>query len=216
MEKNLIKTIPLFPLNIVVFPGEGLNLHIFEPRYQQLLKHCLEYDIPFGIVPIIEGKIKNVGTEVRIVRVEKTYEDGKADIKTLGMNFFNLLSYENPAPGFLFAQGEIEVIEKEQNNSKGVLKDTLSELVDTFFKYIDPEFQFMLKENQEITWQIGHKIGLKLEKEYLLITLESEESRYIYLIEYLKSIIELLEELERAKEKIKMNGSFKFFDPIDF
>ena len=94
--------------------------------------------------------------------------------------------------------------------------DTLSELVDTFFKYIDPEFQFMLKENQEITWQIGHKIGLKLEKEYLLITLESEESRYIYLIEYLKSIIELLEELERAKEKIKMNGSFKFFDPIDF
>ena len=76
--------IPIFPLSIVVYPGERLNLHIFEPRYKQLIKECFDGNKPFGIPSVMDEKINEMGTLVQVKEITKEYEDGKMDIKTDG------------------------------------------------------------------------------------------------------------------------------------
>ena len=65
--------IPIFPLSIVVFPGEQLNLHIFEPRYKQLIRECAEQQKPFGIPSVIENNVQELGTLVEIKEIRKVY-----------------------------------------------------------------------------------------------------------------------------------------------
>ena len=83
--------IPIFPLNIVVYPGENLNLHIFEPQYKQLINECKETNKPFGIPVVIENKVQEFGTLLEIVEVSKEYESGEMDIKTKGIKVFRML-----------------------------------------------------------------------------------------------------------------------------
>ena len=65
--------IPIFPLAIVVYPGEQLNLHIFEPRYKQLVTECFELKKPFGIPAVINDKISEMGTLVQVKEISKLY-----------------------------------------------------------------------------------------------------------------------------------------------
>ncbi len=80
--------IPIFPLSIVVFPGENLNLHIFEPRYKQLINDCITNQKPFGIPTVLKENVAEMGTLVQIKEVTKVYDDGRMDIKTEGMAVF--------------------------------------------------------------------------------------------------------------------------------
>ena len=68
--------IPIFPLNIVVFPGEEVNLHIFEPRYKQLVKECFSDAKPFGIPPVINNQVGEMGTLVKVQEMVKVYDNG--------------------------------------------------------------------------------------------------------------------------------------------
>ena len=95
--------IPIFPLGIVVFPGEELNLHIFEPRYKQLVKECAETNKPFGIPAVINKNISELGTLVKIKEITKTYEDGQMDVKTEGIQVFKILEIIKELPDKLFS-----------------------------------------------------------------------------------------------------------------
>ena len=74
--------IPIFPLEIVVFPGEQLNLHIFEPRYKQLITECFEKKKPFGIPAVIDNKLKEFGTLISIKEICKTIQNMAENILT--------------------------------------------------------------------------------------------------------------------------------------
>lgn len=80
--------IPIFPLGIVVYPGEELNLHIFEPRYKQLIRECYADAKPFGIPAVIDDKLNEMGTLVRITEITTVHEDGRMDIRTRGERVF--------------------------------------------------------------------------------------------------------------------------------
>ena len=67
--------IPIFPLNLVVYPGEKLNLHIFEPRYKQLIRECHANGKPFGIPAVLDNQVKEMGTLVQIREIVKEYEN---------------------------------------------------------------------------------------------------------------------------------------------
>jgi len=77
--------IPIFPLAIVVYPGEKLNLHIFEPRYKQLIIDCMETKKPFGIPTVLNNEVKELGTLVQVKEIVKTYDNGEMDIITEGI-----------------------------------------------------------------------------------------------------------------------------------
>ena len=58
--------IPIFPLGIVVYPGEQVNLHIFEPRYKQLINDCFVTKKPFGIPAVLDNNVSEMGTLVKV------------------------------------------------------------------------------------------------------------------------------------------------------
>ena len=101
--------LPFFPLKLVVFPGEELNLHIFEPRYKELLADVEQNGNTFGICVYL-NTLSGFGTEVRLEKVIKRYEDGRLDISTRGLRPFKILSFENPIPGKLYAGGNVEFL----------------------------------------------------------------------------------------------------------
>src|SRR5690349_19282975 len=95
--------IPIFPLSIVVFPGEKLNLHIFEPRYKQLISDCVSSQKPFGIPTVLKENVAEMGTLVQIKEVSKVYEDGRMDIKTEGIAVFKILEVIKELPEKLYS-----------------------------------------------------------------------------------------------------------------
>ena len=90
--------IPLFPLNVVLLPGATLPLHIFEPRYKDMVKNCLEEKSEFGMVLALPKGVAKVGCTAEILEVVKRYHDGRTDIVTVGRAPFRVVELfdENP------------------------------------------------------------------------------------------------------------------------
>ncbi len=83
-------TLPLFPLNVVLFPHQPLPLHIFEPRYKAMVRDCLEADKDFGVLLVHQGQLVQNGTCARIENVLERFDDGRLKILTLGKRRFRV------------------------------------------------------------------------------------------------------------------------------
>ncbi len=208
------KTIPLFPLNLVVFPGEDLNLHIFEPRYRQLVNECLAKESTFGIPVFMDNKLPGYGTEVHITTLHKRYDDGRMDIKTKGLGVFQLVNFENPVVGKLYAGGEVLLLEPGDAFSPHL--DALLTLLERLYDLLQIDIDEVRPDIPNISFRIGHKVGLSIEQEYELLTIDTEAERQQYLIRHLDKVIPVISEMERTKQRIRMNGHFKNLDPINF
>ena len=113
----MTKFIPLFPLNIVVYPGEPLNLHIFEPRYKELVNECFDQNKDFGIATAFKSGLSEFGTTVSIVSVEKVHQDGEMDIRTIGQRVFKILEHIKEIPDKLY-QGAI--VSYQESRDEGI------------------------------------------------------------------------------------------------
>ncbi len=98
-------TIPLFPLNAVLFPQQPLPLHIFEPRYQRLVADCMEHRKEFGVVLVHQGQLYQNGTCARIENVLERFDDGRLKILTLGKQRFRVRRLVEGKP---YLEGEVE------------------------------------------------------------------------------------------------------------
>ena len=108
-----IRRIPLFPLNVVLFPGMLLPLHIFEPRYQQMIRHCLEGDHTFGVCLIRSGEEVGgtaephpVGSTCEILSVTKL-EEGRMNLSTVGRERFRVRQLFHTDP---YLEAEVELL----------------------------------------------------------------------------------------------------------
>ncbi len=97
--------LPLFPLNLVLFPREPLPLHIFEPRYKLMIRDCLAEEKPFGIVLFEGEEIKTVGTTAMVSQLLHSYDDGRMDIMSVGQKRFRILGF-NTEKSYLQARVE--------------------------------------------------------------------------------------------------------------
>lgn len=204
----------LFPLNLVVYPGEKLNLHIFEPRYRQLVNDCVEQETTFGIPAYVNNALPGYGTEMEMTRVVTRYDDGRMDIQTRGLRVFRLLEFENPAPGKLYARGDVVFYEQPATGS--VILPGLVESVEKLYKLFKTELHFNPDAPQPYSYQIAHGVGLPLEGEYELLTLEGEVERQEFLLEHLQEVLPVVENMERTKARIQMNGDFRQFGQLNF
>lgn len=209
----MVKELALFPLNLVAFPGEELNLHIFEPRYKQLINDCLQTKTTFGIPSYVLTRIE-YGTEVKITEVTRLYEDGRMDIRTEGLRVFKVRQFDNPWGGRLYGGGVVELIAPVDDPDEQLESKVLA-LCRELFEWLHMEDEISNLETM-VMHQVIHKLGLKPEEEYRLLTMRSEVERQVYVIRHLENLIPALERAERAKEKIRMNGHFKHFDPLNF
>lgn len=205
--------LPLFPLKTVVYPGERLSLHIFEKRYQELIKDCEKEGTSFGIPTYIDEKL-DYGTEVKLQKVAQKYPGGESDIVCLGTRIFKIKSFYQQFPGKLYSGGDVEFLKDEDSSAEDLQEELLKNIAILYVELtIDnpPIFDIPF-----ISYQVAHKIGLALRQEYHLLKLRNESERLNYLIGHLKTTIPIVREMNRAKAVIKMNGHFKNFDPLDF
>ncbi len=103
-QRSSIMEMPLFPLNVVLFPGMALPLHIFEPRYREMINRCLDENLAFGVVLIKEGpevgdgaQPRRVGTAARIMNVDRQ-PDGRMNIQVVGTRRFRIEELNRDLP----------------------------------------------------------------------------------------------------------------------
>jgi Lon protease-like protein len=200
--------IPIFPLSIVVYPRQHLNLHIFEPKYKQLINDCIDQKKPFGIPVVINEKFNEIGTLMEIIEVYKKYDNGEMDIKTKGIQVFRILEVIKEIPEKIYSGA---IVNYPRNNERGkrVIMDKVIASAKQLHKLLDVKKP--LEENEEEIWSydIAHTVGLTLEEEYELLTFMNELHRQEYLKRHLAKVLPVVAEMELLKEKIKMNGHFK-------
>lgn len=207
------KTLSLFPLNLIIYPGEDLNLHIFEPRYRQLINECLENEQTFGIPAFLNNKLPGYGTEMHVTTLHKRYPDGRMDIKSKGLGVFRLVNFENPVPGKLYAGGEVELVEPGESFSAH--GSALTERLEQLYDLLQIETDYSIT-TENLSYRVAHKVGLSIEQEYELLTLETEAERQLFLIQHLNNVLPVVSDMERTKQRIRMNGHFKNLDPLSF
>lgn len=205
--------LPFFPLNLVAFPGEKLNLHIFEDRYRQLINECLESGGTFGIPTYLDKRLPGCGTEMRVSVLHKRHTDGSMDISTEGIRVFKVETFENPVEDKLYAGGEITYLPEETDLIRPLPQ--LEELLDKLYGLLTTPVEYD-REKKPFSFQIAHKVGLSLEDEYQLLTLPRESARQQFLIGHLQKVIPVITEMEQTKNRIRMNGHFRNLDPLNF
>jgi uncharacterized protein len=122
-------TIPMFPLNLVILPGEVKPLHIFEERYKQLINDCLQNNAHFGVPYISSQTVSEFGTEVRITKVVKVYDNGEMDIMIEGIRPFRILEYSSVLSPKLYGAGLIHYEEVEQYPPTSSLQELIKDYV---------------------------------------------------------------------------------------
>lgn len=203
----------LFPLQVVVFPGEVLPLHIFEERYKQLISDCEMAGTTFGI-PVYFNRRLEFGTEVRLEKVVQSYTSGAKDILCRGLRIFRIIDFEHEAPGKTYAGGDVEFIDNKINPDSGQKKQLFDLIAELYLHLEVPPPKIDWKSFNSYT--LAHKIGLSLQQEYALLKLTSEKERQEYLINHLTISIPIVQEMNRAKQTIELNGHFRNYDPLDF
>lgn len=206
--------IPIFPLGIVVYPGEQLNLHIFEPRYRQLIKECFETSKPFGIPPVIDNKLSETGTLVKVVEITTVYDDGKMDVKTEGLEVFKILEVIKELPEKLYSGA---IVNYPENTPRGsiALMETIIAAIRELHKLLKITKDFKKPDELLNTYDVAHHAGLSLPEEYELLQLMHELQRQEYLKRHLKKILAVIAETEALKERVKLNGHFKNLKGLD-
>jgi len=212
----MINFIPIFPLGIVVYPGENLNLHIFEPRYKQLITECFTDKKPFGIPPIINNHLNEMGTLVEITEITTVYENGEMDIKTRGLKVFRVLEIIKQVPDKLFSGAIVNYPENIEDGGKRDLMQKVLRGIRELHKKLNVQKEFTQPDATLGSYDIAHHAGLSLEEEYELLGLLQEVQRQEYLKRHIARVLPVMAEMEQLKEKIKLNGHFKNLSALDF
>jgi len=201
--------IPVFPLAIVVYPGEPLNLHIFEPRYIQMAEECIREQKAFGILPVLNGKTSEYGTLVDITEMAKKYKDGTMDIRTRGSRVFRVLEFIKTIPDKLFSGAIVSYPANENITISKSLSELIISEVSRLYHLLNEESRLPPEYKEWNAYNIAHKVGLTLEQEYELLCIFNEMQRLEYLRRHLNTMQPIIEELEQLKARIKMNGHFR-------
>jgi len=131
--------LPLFPLNVVLFPHMPLPLHIFEPRYRQMIAECLEEGHSFGVVAIREGAETgpatphDVGTLAKIIRIERL-DDGRMNLLVSGASRFEIVKTATDRP---YLRGQVRIIPEAGDDLEATGRLTEATAM-AFRRYFEP------------------------------------------------------------------------------
>ena len=207
-----MQLIPLFPLEMVVFPLEEFNLHIFEPRYRELIRDCQDDGIIFGIPFYKKDHPLKFGSTVALKEISKIHPDGKMDIKTLGLNPFEVNRYTKLFPNKTYPGGYVTDLfwDDDGNNEK---YNEISARLESVYEFMKIGKRPEALSRDYITFEIAHKVGFNQEQEYHFLRIAGEEDRQDYMLAHLDKMVPMIKEAEEMRRKIQMNGHFKNVTP---
>ena len=211
----MTKFLPIFPLNVIIYPGQYLNLHVYEPRYKQLINECKTENKTFGIPSVFKESLNEYGTEMELLEISKVYDNGEMDIKTKGLNVFHIMEVLREVPDKLYPAAivfEVEHLPYDTNE----LNPTLLTLFNKLHKLLGTNLDIYAKFENPLSFDLAHYAALKPEDQYRILTATSEKARQLYMIRHLLKLIPSLEETENVKAKVQMNGHFRHEVPPQF
>lgn len=200
--------IPVFPLGIVVYPGEILNLHIFEPRYRQLINESYKTQKPFGIPVVLNNRVAELGTLVEITEIAKLYGDGRMDIRTKGLTIFQVLELVKTIPDKLYSGAIVSYPSNSESHQPDGIQRVVKNLRE-LYRLLNVTRNFTKPDEELTSYDLAHHAGLSLEEEYELLGLLNETQRLEYLKRHLNKVLPVMTGMETLKEKISLNGHFK-------
>ena len=206
--------LPLFPMKLVVFPGEKLKLHIFEPRYRQLILECKESGMGFGIPAYIDGGVSEFGTEVRLLTVFSTQENGDMDILTEGRHPFRLDRFLREVPGKLYCGGEVTPIQNEEDAAHVDRRP----IIDHFLRFHELLGTGYTRENFDgpnLSYELAQEVGLPLSRKVELLSLSRESERLSLLEEHLRRAVPMLVAAQETRERVRRNGKFRKMEVLE-
>jgi len=206
--------VPIFPLGIVLYPGENLNLHIFEPRYKQLINEVHALKKPFGIPTVIDDRMQDYGSLAEITEITNVKENGEMDIKTTGLKVFRILEVIKEIPGKLYSGAIVNYPDNYEQGNPEMMRRVMNNIRD-LHKLLNVNKDFKKADTELKCYEVAHHVGLSLQEEYELLSLMDERQRQEYLKRHLSKVIPMMSEMEQLKEKIKLNGHFKNLSGFD-
>ena len=208
-------SLPSFPLNLVVYPGEKLRLYIFELRYRQLIRECLEHETTFVIPTVLDKSIAELATEVKIVSLDKDFPSGEMNITTEGIGRVRIREFQTVAAGKLYPASFIERLDTTEE-AVPELQLEVFEMTRELHHLLGVADKLPESPDDLRAFELGHHVGMNLRQEYNLLTLEGERERLIAIKNHIKKILPIVIETERLKSRAKLNGHFKNLIPPHF
>lgn len=189
----------LFPLPVILFPGETVQLHIFEPRYQQLIRHCEQLGMQFGI-PFTSLKSDNLGAVVQLEEIKKRYPNGESDIIVKATDLFHVVHLEQQLTNVLYPGGTINL----ETNYKTYTPST--ELKDYFQKFLDFKGESVVDyilDNEFTVYHIAGYLYMNTDEKLEFLKRKTLAQKDKFLINYLKILT-----IELTQEEAVYNGFY--------
>ena len=195
--------LPLFPLDVVLFPGLPLPLHIFEPRYKEMIGKCLDQSTAFGVVRSVEQGLAEVGCTAEITTVVKRYPDGRLDIVTQGRERFQILNV-NQEISLLRAEVLMFDDEPETPASEDIARAVA--LHSEILGLAGASQNLSSIEQSTLSFYLAGSLPLDLDYKQKLLALRSESMRISSLVQYFETLLPNLRRATHAREKAGGNG----------
>ena len=195
--------IGLFPLGLVLLPTEQVPLHIFEPRYRELITECVDEERPFGLVYADDDGIRQVGTLATVVEVTDRFEDGRLNIVVEGGDRFKLLELTE---GRSFQTGTVEpVVDRDDPPSPDDVQQALA-LFGRLVELTGADVEPPAADVEPPSFAIGSRFELAAELKLELLAETSERLRLQRLCEILSTVAAAVERQREIAERASTNG----------
>jgi Lon protease-like protein len=188
--------LPLFPLDLVLLPGVPLPLHVFEPRYKEMIGECLDEKKPFGVVRASSDGVAEIGCTAEIVEVTKRYDDGRMDILTRGVERFEVLQVHEERT---FLEAEFTVVEDEPGTASSELVQEAVRLHAEIAKLAGADSTGPVANAGNLSFLLAGSLPLDLDFKQNLLTTLSEPKRLQSVIAYLQAALPSLRRAAKAR-----------------
>lgn len=200
--------LPLFPLDVVLYPGEHVPLHIFEPRYKEMIARCLREDGPFGLVLSREEGLARVGCTARLDRILEKYEDGRLDLLARGEERFHVTRIRSE---HAYLSADVDTIDEPEEPIQQPLVERAITQHMRLLELAGRDVRPSLYTNGTVSYSIAHNAGLSNAQKQEVLELLTENLRITYLVQHLETLIPRVEGIEDVRRKVRSNGHFRDF-----
>jgi Lon protease-like protein len=196
--------IPLFPLELVLFPGMPLPLHIFEPRYREMIAECISGNAPFGVVRGQRDGLAIIGCTAQVVRVLHSYPDGRSDILTQGADRFEIEQLDNNRT---FLEAQVDLL---PDTGPSAERSAREECVALHFEAVHllgaGEGNMQVNLDAPVAYLLAAAMPADLNFQQALLAMRSDAERTETLLAYYHEILPKLRSGAKASQRASTNG----------
>ena len=201
----------LFPLTLVLVPTERVPLHIFEPRYKELVADCIERGEEFGLVLAAgDGAVHEVGTRAAVAEVLERLPDGRMNIVIEGGDRFRLLELTS---GHSYATAEVEEVVDEDDPADAAETARALELFGELAETAGADVDTPSQDSPLLDFELTARVDFGVEAKQELLASTSPRERMTKLVGLLETALESVRLERELQQRASGNGKVAPLDP---